>query len=698
MDEAKILTPDQWRIGLIDEQKKLAVLYDKKNRDRGFENLNLYWGIDNSQYPAEVVADYIKWRRQIVTLNFIRRIIEGLAGSMLTNKYELDFLPIGGKKTQWSNIMKDVLSVDKELLDYKQAERLCGRDGLIYEGVEEIFEDFTYSDGPHIGFRRLPQGHVIFDPFWTSDRVHDCKRAWKIAMMTPTEIISTYTGAAQNNPAILQLAMRNKQRGIMEYGTQEGVILNKNMDTSQGSRLQVVEYLEVKDVMEEYEWDKGSGLELPKTDDVQVKMEWLKRVRDRDPMTLVNDVEMRQRPGKKLMVTAYTPDVQGGAILSEGPHDIQINRLNLFPFSAFRMNGEKSGIVDLVKDPQRMINYRESLITYAIQTRVSGGQGYDSGVFQGDEKLEKEYISRKNDPSYNLRLPPGSSKKFPNWQQSLNPGEFPDEAINQISRMMDMMDRISFHPAAADARTESSSESGVLFAQKAKMAEIANYCINEQFKQHVNDKGEGYLYQAPITYGRANKKREFYMKAGDKSIVLNEHITLFDGSEVVKNQISEIPRHQVIVTESPQGETRKLTTMMVSSDLVSKLDPNANPITKQIFIGALVNSVDVFDAEQTKQLEEADQFEMELAKSKVKAETAKNNQIAMQSQMPPPGAPPQIGPPSTGGPSMAGVSAGNLSPDVQTGMNAEAMNSVMAASNGQPRTPQPQRTQTGPAL
>jgi len=137
---------------------------------------------------------------------------------------------------------------------------------------------------------------------------------------------------------------------------------------------------------------------------------------------------------------------------------------------------------------------------------------------------------------------------------------------------------------------------------------------------------------------------------------------------------------------------------MVSSDLVSKLDPNANPITKQIFIGALVNSVDVFDAEQTKQLEEADQLEMELAKSKVKAETAKNNQIAMQSQMPPPGAPPQIGPPSTGGPSMAGVSAGNLSPDVQTGMNAEAMNSVMAASNGQPRTPQPQRTQTGPAL
>jgi hypothetical protein len=294
----------------------------------------------------------------------------------------------------------------------------------------------------------------------------------------------------------------------------------------------------------------------------------------------------------------------------------------------------------------------------------------------GDANLQAEYVKRKADPSYVVLLPPGATNKFPNWNVPLNKGAPTNEAVNEIVRLMEILDRISFHPAAADARTQGQGESGILFAQKAKMAEIANYCMNETVKQHENDKAEAYFMQAKVTYGNNNVKRDFLIPSKKSKITINEHVTLFDGTETIKNQIANVPRHRVVITESPQGETRKLTTMMIANDLLGKLSPNENPMSRAILSSGLVMNVDVFSDEERQELKEAGTLEKELAKSNIQAKMASNQSMVDQAQA-----------------AAAQAAMGPLPGEVPAGVPAPAQSPMM---NQQP--PRTQVAQTGPRM
>jgi hypothetical protein len=425
--------------------------------------------------------------------------------------------------------------------------------------------------------------------------------------------------------------------------------------------------------VEKYEFDALTKKELPKTDDVALKFQWLmSSAPDRVTADLPFEVSTRERKKRVLYLTAYCNQIGSGALLENAEDEIQIGRIKQFPVSAARLNGEKSGIIDLVKDPQRLINYRVSLETYIIQTQASGGMAIDTGVFMGDAKLEEEYTRKRADPSYVLKLPAGATNKFPKWNEPLAKMQgATNDAVAQMIQLMNVLDRISFHPAAADARTEGQGESGILFAQKAKMAEIANYCLNETIKQHENDKAEAWFIQSKKTHGNNDVKGEFYNAATKQKITINEHVELFDGTEAIKNRIADVPRHRVVISESPQGETRKLTTMMVANDLLSKLSPTENPISRAILSSGLVQNVDVFNEEQRQELKVAGDKEKALAESMVDAKIATNKQ---QIDM------------AMAGPLAQGAGLPGKRP------------SAPPAPPQPPGPPQPQRTQTGPRM
>ena len=599
---------DSEKLRTIDEELDQAVSYFERDRQRADTNIGGYWGIDDSQWPDDVVTKHVREKRQLASYNVCRGKVDGLAGSLLTNRYEPNFVPIEGDINQDVNYIKDAFQADRELLNYKLARRECIIDGLIYEGTEEMYIDNRFHPLGNIGFRRLISGHVIYDPHWRTNSMWDCKKAWKVAYMTPAQMMETYK---KSHDDIKAAHIMSKKTGD-EYGNNSGVIFEPNLNPEHGNQYKVVEFYEVKDVCCDVEVDLLTGQDLPDSDDVELKVKWLKeQAPERDMSRLTDDVTIDPRQKKVLMVFAYS-DLHRGVVLANDPHEIQIGRLHLFPFSAAKLNGQRSGIMDLILDPQKAINYRESLVTYNIQTSAQGGQVLDPALFNNDIRKINEYKAKKADPSYVGESYPGASNKFPNAIKSIE-SRAPNQAVfNQLERMYDIMDRISKQPAASDARTQSSSESGVLFAQKAKMAEIGQYCLSETVRQHENDKAEAYFIQYPITYGNHDVERDFTILSKKQRIKINQHEQLADGTERIKNRAKDIPRHKIVVSESPQGETRRLTTRALSTDLMATLPPE-NVGTRQKLTTKIVESLDFFDDEDQAELEQIGKLEMDQA-------------------------------------------------------------------------------------
>ena len=308
-------------------------------------------------------------------------------------------------------------------------------------------------------------------------------------------------------------------------------------------------------------------------------------------------------------------------ILEKKRTEVQIGRLPFFPWSASRINGVPRGIVDLIKDVQRTINYRENLVTYILQTEAHGATLLDPQLFGVDREKMNDYIQNKNNPSKTFETAAGALAR------GLAPvpvqkAQFPSDVVNQLTRMWDIADRISKAPAVSDARTEGSGESGYLFAQKTRLAEQQQYILFFGLKRHINEKAEAYLVQAKQQYSIGTIPREFTFNNGKESVMLNEEFSMENGQTGIKNDISQLPRHKVLVTESPSGLTNRLTARALSQELLKVLPPE-NIGTRQVFTNIIVKSVDNLDEKDKDRVDEFGKLEEEQARETLLANTAK---------------------------------------------------------------------------
>lgn len=199
--------------------------------------------------------------------------------------------------------------------------------------------------------------------------------------------------------------------------------------------------------------------------------------------------------------------------------------------------------------------------------------------------------------------------------QKLRKSEFPNDIQAQLIRMWDYADRISKSPSAYDARTESGSESGYLFAQKVRMAEQQQYILFSGLKRHLNEKGEAYLVQAKQTYSVGGWQRDFVLPGEEQEIIsLNKKVHDQETDQVViLHDISQLARHKVTIAESPTGLTNRLISRAVSAEVMATIPPE-NIGTRTVLTGTIVNSVDSFSADDKEKLKTFRKLEEEQAK------------------------------------------------------------------------------------
>lgn len=603
----------------IHDEWQRAIIYDQPNRSRNRENWQLYWGVDNGQFPDEVISDMNSEGRILRTFNIATQKVDSLAGSILKNPLEMDYIPIDSEISALTLAVKQAQLSDKELMDWKTSKEQVIIGGLIYEGIEEMYISDKYHKLGNIAFREVLPGHFVWDPHWQTTSATDCIKGWKVSYLTPRQMTVLWPDKKEEIWRYFYIY----QVWGDEYGEFQGIVPNFDIleRTNHGDRLQVVEQYEMIDKDVEVEYDTMTDLDLPETDDVAVKIKFLNET---NPYWTPENLAKRTKTQKICQLSVICPDLGLHFLLEDRPTEIQIGRLPFFTWSASRQHGQVRGIIDLIKDAQHTINYRENLITYMIETQAHGGELVDPQLFNDKMKLD-DYIANKNNPSRVFQTAAGALSRGL-APVKIRAGEFPTQVNDQLQRMWDVIDRISKAPAVQDARSEGSGESGYLFAQKTAMAEQQQYILFSGLERYEGEKGEAYLMQAQRQYSLGGMSRKFVFENGKKSITVNERVTYENGQVGILNDISQLPRHKVIISQSPSGTTTKLTTRALAIEIMQTLPPESIG-TRQILSNTLIKTVDQLSEKDKEKLDEMAKLETELV-----TETLLSNIMALKTQ------------------------------------------------------------------
>jgi hypothetical protein len=684
-----------------------TLMWDQKNWDRIVENWRFYWAIDSDkglgQWPSSAVPEMIKEGRQLGVYNFCRSTVDNIAGGIMKAPWSYDFSPVNAQMTSLTYALKDVHYIDRELCDWRIHELEMVIGGLIGQSVMEMYINREYDKKQgNIGLRTVPAGSVRFDVSWKSGRSKDCRKAYRELHLTARDMLKLYTKKTSEivkhvikdklgEEALKTHALQDLVWGE-EYGPNNGIIPFPNNDEIWGSFYKVVELYEMETITTPYEYvvtESGDEVRLPanlKTP--EEKIAWLNDVVPGwIPDQVFSDTEDIDLQYK----TVFCPSM-GAFVLAYGPTEVQAGRLQFFPWSAARINGEYGGIIDLIKDAQKNINYWESLITYKIQVEGGGGAQFADKSAFASEADYVDYVRNRNNPRKVFPLKQGALREFPNGPAvPVVKSPFPQEAMNHLQHLIaEVLPRISKTTPASQGRSESSQESGYLYRLKKLQADIEQYVIYESLRNFWNEVGEAYLFQAARTYGNGIE-RKFYNPATKQDLVINKRETRTDDNgntiEVMVNDFSQLLkiRHKVQVTESEDSPTRKVEIMQVAQSLLQNTPPE-KALTRMELAHTLAKQLDSFDEEKKRRLDMYHEKEMELVNAELEMKIAQAQagkyQAEMAMQPPPPQAavssPGQSGTAQTGGGQVPQEQKPALTLEAPPGMGGRAIPSPLS--------------------
>lgn len=604
----------------IQSEYNRAVDYYREDLNRQDESWKLYSGLDDGQYPKEVVAQMKREGRSPFTGNVIRSKIDGLAGSIIKNFFDISFEPINGELTPLTRYLKELMFIDKELMDWNASYRQLVMDGLIHQGVEELYIDFRYNPLGNIGFRSILPGHILLDPDWISNNAWDLKRAWKTAYLTANQIKEIY--GTKSEEIDIYIKMKEGEPSDFENGNLEDGVRRKDLDTKYGDKYRVIEYHHIEKEKKKVEIDIESGLVIPEGNE-EFKQEW----------AIVNGVNLdgpkitREESFDVYYVTSICPDISINLVLEDKKSPMQIGRLPFFPWSSARINGRNSGIPDLLKSIQQTYNFRESMIDYMIKSSAAGGKLIDPSVVDNDMNKLDNLVSGFNKPTFIGITSPGALASGRQYIQELPRSTVDYGIVNELTRMLDMFDVISKQSATLDGQSSGSEDSGIFFARRQLQSEIAQTLLFKSLEQIWNEKGEAYLLVAKQLY--SGVYREFYIFGSGEKIELNKPIITPSG-EIIENDISELPRMKVIISQSPEGVTTRQVDRAVNTELLRVIPPE-NPINRALAVKNVMKTLDNAMVEK-QEYEEAANLEAEVAKERVITEIFQLKAAQMQLQ------------------------------------------------------------------
>lgn len=594
-----------------------AIRAEERDRTRLYDNFKLYWGVDYGQWDEDIVQQLLDENRHPVTINLLSQKINTLAGAITSNQFDVDFVPINGEKSTLTTAFKDIYLSDKSLMKWDKASLQCSKFGLIYQGVEQLVVDRREDPEGNLRFRVHQPGHVVFVPDWKSDDPEDCYKAWIFHYRNIEQIARAYGLSVKEIRDELEIT-----RALGPDYVSSGIDLGKDVETSIAP-YRIIETHEMVPVKTSrlVDFSQGmNGLPFPVMNlqkDREYLIEW-------GNLNNVNWERVREVPYEDQILKIFTfcPELSLSRAFEDRPAEVQIKRLDLFPWSADRLNGKNRGIIDVGKDIQQTINKHQSQKTHMINSAANGATIFNENLYGGDQAKMERLKKNKNNPAFvdDADLDGVTKTHVVLKDKPYDPALFQNEQI-----LVDIMDLVTPVPAAMSSRTEGAKESGILYQSKVAIAEIGMKTLYESLRNHQTDKAAAYYLQAQNTY-RDNYRR-FHRVDGSGFVDVNKRVRM-NGRPVVINDISQLPRCHVIIKEDQNGMINRQMNRIMYSEMLQRIPPEQALLRGWMTL-KIARTMDTNEVEK-KELELIAQ--MEMAKAMVAYKTDLTNMAAGQAQ------------------------------------------------------------------
>ncbi len=643
----------------IERKYNNAEEYDQKNFSRCMELWRMYWGVDTDkglgQIPAAVVKRMLSIGKQPAAYNLCRPTVDNIAGGIMMAPFGFDLVPVADEETSLLQAIKDLQYAEQEIMNWRihRLEAIIG--GLIYRSDTEMYIDRTKYGTPFIGRRTRLPGTVVYDPAWKTPVSADCKECFVKEMLTPLQMIEIY--GKNNNKKTNQIIRGTLNKAVNdglikgladidwrfgeEYGENTGIIPYSECEDIWGSYYKVIQYYHMEKVNRPYDYvltEYGEKIKIPSMlNTPQDKIEWLNA---NVPNWVPDAVFTDEEECNIQYVTAICPSLLPGVLLCNGPTEIQCGRLQFFPWSAYKANGEFGGIMDAIKDMQMSINWLENTLQYRLHIDGDGSSWYvDPSGFKSPQEFER-WKKSKNKAGETFELAPGYLLKNPQGPaRPVMTSPYPREAMDRLMHLIETMwPKISKVNPAAHGRSESAQEPAALYRMKRLQHEIEIYTIYEGLKNHENEWGEAYLQQVIMTHGKELNKK-IYNPRTKQVFYLNKLETreLEDGTklDVIVNNVAALKelRPRVIITESTDSPTRQVEVMQTSAEILKYVDQGRKPITYQRQVYNLTSNSNCFTQAEKAEMEGDHELELEVARQELKTRFAELKAKEMQIQM-----------------------------------------------------------------
>jgi hypothetical protein len=572
--------------------------YYRTEIQRMITNQRMYWGINFGQWPAYAVEKLISQGRKPPTFNIIAKKIESQIGSYLSNGFDMKYETRNGKQSHWSMDLMDMMYTDKSNLDWETSEIIALRDFHCMVGYERMFiSDRFDADFGNIGFEAVPPTHVFIDPAWKTPYAYDIENYFDYAEMTALKVCDMFPKAAAR---LKELREREEIDGVNYGEFTGGPQRYRSSDEKWADAHKVITFHSVTKEYRGWEYDLINRVPFPETghepgsdEDKQIKAEYMRRVGiGEGQYTVVNQCRRVKR------IEVICPTLDNELFLASGKDRIQTNNCNIYPIGN-GFYGQWRATVDDLTDVQLSFN-KGKMTVEDIQARsAKGAFVLDRALTGGNEMIRAEIESQWNNPAARIWVDEGSTAEL-----GQHGGIVPLTGVQPTPEMfrvnaenLDLADLLSTMPAAMDARTENSGESGKLYQSKVQVGLISQKYGMKIYERHKREKAQAYPLQAKLTY--AGYPREFKRIGNKERLVVNQGGQDVMGKKFIINDISVMPEMNLIVTPSASGanlRTELRSQYTETLNIVSQ-DPN-DRLLKLLFIQGIFGTQDMSEEDR----------------------------------------------------------------------------------------------------
>jgi len=615
-------------------------LFAEKGRE--VRNWQFYSGLNNGQWDVAAIAHLEKERRPAHTFNYIQRIIDKIAGIFLQSPYKTVYRAYKEDEGK-INLAQELFDFDRSNGNWEYEEARFIVSGLIYRAVGEYYMDYSYTPTGDIGWRAINPQPIYTDPFWKSGKICDLRWVCDPRWMS-VEDIAEYYGTKATEVRMALKELRNSSQNFAPDVAAVSERTDEFYDMTSGQyRVITFTYMDRKSISKIVNLKTREEVVFP---DEETKAAALKHKSD----TYKEEIEYR----KVCRVVTICPGLSGDLILSEGTHPLQLGHVPYFFWAAKDVWGTPHTPVDVLRSAQEVVNKRESTITHVLATMANNTKIGNAEAFDPTEQSKISQNINKPGQIFWAKTVRGNLRDaiIP-----IGPDRYPDGVEKDLERARDFITGLL--PPAAQGEASGANQTGAHFTKVLSQAMSGLEVSNQGLQSVWRERAMSYLSAAKTAYSGVQRRRfnpntqhEFWL---NRPVVAEPtpgaHVSS-DGEMAVENDVSNLTRYDVIVTQAQSGSTvgdQNLNAMTQAMQTVQ------NPIMRSVLEYNMVKFIPGLDEATKDELQEKGKIFVDFQHAQI------NSQLQMLQQPPQPPQQPGMGGPAEAAraPGMGGIPSGS---------------------------------------